>query len=69
MPKTGKILNYIILFILIVFLSAACAPARKNPYYQKRKKSTQVTASQLGRNKYFFSKEYQKKLTRTYKKK
>jgi hypothetical protein len=52
-----------------VILSGACAPSRKNPYYQKKKKSSQVHASQLGRNKYYFSKEYQKKLTKNYKKK
>jgi hypothetical protein len=47
----------------------ACAPAKKNPYYEKRKKSSQVNASQLGRNRYYFSKDYQKKLTKTFKKK
>jgi hypothetical protein len=68
MSKAIKILNYIfILFLIAIF--TACAPAKKNPYYEKRKKSSHVNASQLGRNRYYFSKDYQKKLTKTYKKK
>jgi hypothetical protein len=46
-----------------------CAPAKKNTFYEKRKKSTQVNASQLGKNKYYFSSGYQKKLIKMYKKK
>jgi phosphoglycerol transferase MdoB-like AlkP superfamily enzyme len=68
MAKAIKILNYI-LFILLVFLTLSCAPAKKNPFYEKRKKSSQVNASQLGRNRYYFSKDYQKKLTITFKRK
>ena len=68
MIKTNKIFIYYLVFILIVIFTA-CAPAKKNPYYEKRKKSSQVNASQLGRNKYYFSKDYQKKLNKTYKKK
>lgn len=46
-----------------------CAPAKKNPFYEKRKKNSYVNASQLGRNRYFFSNDYQKKLNKNYKKK
>jgi hypothetical protein len=46
-----------------------CAPAKKNTYYEKRKKGSQVNASQLGRNKYYFSSGYQKKLSKSYQKK
>ncbi|HEX7494298.1 MAG TPA: hypothetical protein VF346_08760 [Bacteroidales bacterium] len=68
MSKAIKILKYIFILCLIaVFIS--CAPAKKNPFYEKRKKSSQVNSSQLGRNKYYFSKDYQKKLTKTFKKK
>jgi hypothetical protein len=65
MFKTCKIFSYSFILIMIV-LFTACAPAKKNPYYEKRKKSSQVNASQLGRNKYYFSKDYQKKLTKTF---
>ncbi len=68
MSKTIKILKYSFILILLVIFTA-CAPAKKNPYYEKRKKSSQVNASQLGRNKYYFSKDYQKKLNNTFKKK
>jgi hypothetical protein len=68
MTKTIKIFSYSFILIIII-LFTACAPAKKNPYYEKRKKSSQVNASQLGRNKYYFSKDYQKKLTKTFKQK
>jgi hypothetical protein len=68
MSKAIKILKYSFILILLVIFTA-CAPAKKNPYYEKRKKSSQVNASQLGRNKYYFSKDYQKKLNNTFKKK
>jgi hypothetical protein len=68
MSKTIKIFSYSFILIIII-LFTACAPAKKNPYYEKRKKSSQVNASQLGRNRYYFSKDYQKKLTKTFKQK
>jgi hypothetical protein len=68
MSKAIKILNITFILILIAIFTA-CAPAKKNPYYEKRKKSSQVNASQLGRNRYYFSKDYQKKLNKTFKKK
>ena len=69
MHKVIEILKYSFLLLLFVIFTASCAPAKKNPYYEKRKKSSQVNASQLGRNRYYFSKDYQKKLTKIYKKK
>jgi hypothetical protein len=68
MSKSKKILNFSFYVILILFFTA-CASAKKNPYYEKRQKSSQVNASQLGRNRYYFSKDYQKKLTKTFKRK
>jgi hypothetical protein len=68
MPKTKRIVLYIFLLFLIMLVST-CAPAKKNPFYEKRKKSSQVNSSQLGRNKYYFSSGYQKKLQKTFKKK
>jgi len=68
MLKTINILKVGLVLVLII-LFTACAPAKKNPYYEKRKKSSQVNASQLGRNKYYFSNGYQKKLNQTFKKK
>jgi hypothetical protein len=68
MSKAIKVLNYIFfVFLLATFVS--CAPAKKNPYYEKKKKSSQVNASQLGRNRYYFSSGYQKKLNKNFKKK
>jgi hypothetical protein len=63
----NKILKYFL--ILLMFASAVtCAPAKKNPFYEKKKNNSPVTASQLGRNKYYFSKDYQKKLQKKFKK-
>ena len=44
-----------------------CATSKKNPYQAERRISY-IDTSQLGRNKYFFSNKYQKKLYK-YKKK
>ncbi|NSW94420.1 MAG: hypothetical protein HPY62_06910 [Bacteroidales bacterium] len=51
---------------LVVILTLSCATSRQNPYYAKRSKASSLNASQLGRNKYFFSKTYQKKLYKSY---
>jgi len=68
MARTFKILTLTFTLVLIsVFIS--CASSKKNPYYEKRKKASHVNASQLGRNKYFFTPGYQKKLSKSYKKK
>lgn len=53
---------------IIMVLATGCAPAGKNTYMQKRKQSSKVTASQLGKNRYYFSSGYQKKLMKNYKK-
>ncbi len=69
MLKVINTLKYSFLLLLFVIFTISCAPAKKNPYYAKRNKSSQVNASQLGRNRYYFSKDYQKKLTKNYKRK
>jgi hypothetical protein len=70
MSKAFRIFS--VLFVLIVvaiFATSGCAPAKKNPYATKKKaQASIVNASQLGRNKYYFSTGYQKKLTKNYKK-
>ena len=68
MSRTVKILTYTFSLVLIAFL-ISCASSKKNPYYEKRKQASHVNTTQVGRNKYFFSNEYQKKLSKSYKKK
>ncbi len=68
MSKTIKILKLFLVFLMIAVFTG-CAPSRKNPYYQKKKKSSKVNNEQLGRNRYYFSPSYQKKLNSNYKKK
>jgi hypothetical protein len=67
MPKSFKILKYFLIFILVTVFSA-CAPVKKNPWAEKKKQASKVHTSQLGRNKYYFSVGYQKKLVKNYKK-
>jgi hypothetical protein len=68
MERFVKILT--ITFSLVLFaLVISCASSKKNPYYEKRKKASHVNTTQVGRNKYFFSTGYQKKLVKSYKKK
>jgi hypothetical protein len=66
MSRGIKILIYGFILVMIVTFTA-CAPEKKNPYYEKRKKSSEVNATQLGRNRYYFSSGYQKKLNKTFK--
>ncbi|HLN54542.1 MAG TPA: hypothetical protein VK207_01045 [Bacteroidales bacterium] len=68
MSKAIKILRYSLILVALVLITS-CAPTRKNTYYQKRKKASHVNTEQLGRNRYFFSNGYQKKLTSNYKRK
>ncbi len=63
-----KKVNFKGITILILLLSAlllmpGCASQKKSAYKSVRKNSY-IDTSQLGRNKYFFSKKYQKKLYR-----
>jgi len=68
MSRMIRILKYFLIFLLIASFTA-CASTRKNTYLQKRRKTSWVNTSQLGRNKYFFSSGYQKKLVKSYKRK
>ncbi len=61
-----KYIKYIIV-MFVVILMTSCFASRQNPYARK-KRNTYINATQLGRNKYFFSNEYQKKLKKSYKK-
>jgi hypothetical protein len=67
MSKAVKLL-LLFLLVLMIAIVTSCAPAKKNPYYQKRKKA-HVSTEQLGRNRYYFSPGYQKKLNTTFRKK
>jgi hypothetical protein len=67
MAKTTCILKYFIVF-LILSLALSCAPAKKNTFYQKKKSEPHLSSERMGRNKYFFSPNYQKKLNHSYKK-
>jgi hypothetical protein len=68
MSKAFKILKYILIFLIVAVL-AGCAGSKKNTYYAKKKKASKVNNEQVGRNRYYFSPGYQKKLNSTFKKK
>jgi hypothetical protein len=68
MSRSVRQIKYFLIFLLIAVMTG-CASARQNPYQKKKKKASVVNASQLGRNKYYFSTGYQKKLINGYKKK
>ncbi|MFN8210474.1 MAG: hypothetical protein U0T33_05860 [Bacteroidales bacterium] len=55
------------LLFIIIIASSGCA-VKKNPWAKKKTQASKVHASQLGRNKYYFSVGYQKKLQKSYKK-
>jgi hypothetical protein len=58
-----KGITLIILILSAIMLMPGCASSKKSTYKAARKNSY-IDTSQLGRNKYFFSKQYQKKLYR-----
>ena len=71
MTRFRKFLRYGLILIIIVLFSgtgSGCA-VKKNPWSNKKSKSSHVNATQLGRNKYYFSVGYQKKLQKSVKKK
>lgn len=67
--RTLKIVSKYLLLILLAVLFISCASGKKNPYYAKRTKASNLNTNQLGRNKYYFSDSYQKKLFKSYKRK
>lgn len=69
MERFIKILRFGFIFLMVAsFLITGCAVAKQNPYSSKKSKASRVNASQLGRNKYYFSVGYQKKLSKSFKK-
>jgi len=68
MSKSFRTIKYLLILIFIA-AAAACAPAKQNPFEKKRSQASRVNTSQLGRNRFYFSTGYQKKLVRSYKKK
>lgn len=64
MSKAIKIPGIVFIFLMVASMTA-CAPSKKNTYYAKKMKRTILSTSQLGRNRYYFSKDYQKKLYKT----
>jgi hypothetical protein len=68
MLKTIKILKYtIVIVIIILFTSTGCASAKKTRFTLMNKE-TVCDLSHLGRNKYFYSAYYQRKLINSTKK-
>jgi len=67
--KVNVSLGLLVFFIAVVIILPGCATSKKDTYYQKKVKAqSHIDASKLGRNKYFFSTKYQKKLTKFKKK-
>jgi hypothetical protein len=58
----------IILAIFLIVDLASCAGSKHSSYFAKKSQTSRVNSSMLGRNKYYFSTNYQKKLKKTFKK-
>lgn len=70
MKSISKITKLSVFLALAVLLACTgCASTKKNPWAEKRAKASHVNTPQLGRNKYYFSVGYQKKLQKSVKKK
>lgn len=59
------------LAILVILFLGSCSSSRKTTYGKPRKKKKEIVieTTRLGKNKMFFSKEYQRKLQKRMKKK
>lgn len=68
MQKVIKIVKSTCILLLVILLAGSGCAVKKNPYQAKKKKSSHTNATQLGRNKYYFSVEYQKKLQKSVRK-
>jgi hypothetical protein len=68
MPKGIIFRILFVLLVVSVYSGAGCGSSNKGESIIKRSQASKVNASQLGRNKYYFSKPYQNKLTKSYKK-
>jgi len=67
MSKSIRILKHIFVSaFIVVFTCTGCASAKKNKFSYKKTEST-CDLSHLGRNKYFYSSYYQRKLAKSVK--
>ncbi|HVN59472.1 MAG TPA: hypothetical protein VMT63_14325 [Bacteroidales bacterium] len=69
MQKIANILRSTLLLLFLVALTTTGCAVKKNPWQKKKSQASRVNASQLGRNKYYFSTGYQKRLQKSVKKK
>jgi hypothetical protein len=68
MYKIFKILKVGLVFTMVALFTCTGCAVKKNPWAKKHSTASHVNTSQLGRNKYYFSTNYQKKLTKSVKK-
>lgn len=66
MQKVIIIVKSACILLLVILLAGSGCAVKKDPF-QSKKKSSHVNTSQLGRNKYYFSVGYQKKLQKSVK--
>jgi hypothetical protein len=68
MPKRPIFRIFLILLIITIYAGTGCVTGNKGRSVGKNSQASKLNASQLGRNKYYFSTNYQKKLTRNVRK-
>ena len=69
MKRLEKILRLGFIFLMLILFTGTGCAVKKNPWTSKKSKSSRVSTSTLGRNRYYFSVGYQKKLQKSVKKK
>ena len=70
LPSELSGLFCLILPVICTFLlgiSTGCVSSRRDPFHEKRINASRENTQHLGRNRYYFSKDYQKKLGKSYK--
>lgn len=67
MYKLVKILRVGLVLTMAALLTCTGCAVKKNPWAKKHSTASRVNTSQLGKNKYYFSTNYQKKLFKSVK--
>jgi hypothetical protein len=68
MSKPGRITENIIFLVIILLLSGTGCASAKKKYVQSKRQESLCDLSRLGKNKYFYSSYYKRKLSNSFKK-
>mgnify|MGYP000873213066 FL=1 len=70
MSAFKKIITLILPVMLLILLAdTGCMPARRAPAHSKKMTTQEASTTPMGRNRYYYSPSYQKKLNKNFRRK